>query len=81
MGILPNNLLQQSFGNLPQLSHLQGLQVQGVQSNIAHMMPQNGLVTLLQISIKLQNKETITIYITEDPSPGIQPLNFYDIQS
>lgn len=45
--MLPNNLLQQSFNNLPQLSPLQGLQVQGVQSNIAHMMPQNGLVTLL----------------------------------
>ena len=43
------------------------------------MFPTNvPLVSLIQISIKLNNGQIINLQITEDPNET-QPLNFYDI--
>jgi hypothetical protein len=45
------------------------------------MGPHPDLVTLISIDIKLHGGNTTTINITENPTPGIQPITFYDIRS
>lgn len=56
------------------------LYIQGVQSNIQHMIQKPGLQTIIQIIVRLNPKEEIQIQITEDTNLGVSPLNFYDIQ-